>query len=248
MKKFALTLLCLFILQVSMEAQTYDFLPKGLKPLPEGARVQISLSLPMYLENGDKLEQMAAVKHVSSPDYKMSVFVGEDNQPAAIVLVEASAEEKAAKLAQLMAMDNTGDWRGKEAPDFQVVNMDGEKINLSDLKGKVVALNFWFIGCKPCIIEMPELNELVEKYEKEGVVFVAFALDTKNRLDPFLKKKAFDYNIIPQARSVSQTYSVSGYPSHFLIDKEGKVDFFQTGYNGGLSAILDKRIGDLLNN
>jgi thiol-disulfide isomerase/thioredoxin len=63
---------------------------------------------------------------------------------------------------------------GCEAPEFDVVAVDGKRLKLSALKGKVVVLNFWFIGCAPCIAELPALNKLVDEYKGEDVVFIAF--------------------------------------------------------------------------
>jgi len=60
---------------------------------------------------------------------------------------------------------------GSDAPDFSAVDMNGNSYSLGILKGKVVVINFWFVECKPCVIEMPELNEIVEKYKSEEVVF-----------------------------------------------------------------------------
>ena len=54
---------------------------------------------------------------------------------------------------------------------FAAVDMNGNSYSLGILKGKVVVINFWFVECKPCVIEMPELNEIVEKYKSEEVVF-----------------------------------------------------------------------------
>jgi thiol-disulfide isomerase/thioredoxin len=107
------------------------------------------------------------------------------------------------------------------------------------LKGTVVVLNFWFIGCKPCQVEIPELNELVEKYKGQNEKFIAFALDDGAALKRFLTRKKFNYDIVAAARNVAATYKLEGYPPHFLIDKEGKAQFFQSGYNGALSTIID---------
>ena len=66
---------------------------------------------------------------------------------------------------------------GLDAPDFSAADMNGKTYSLSSLKGKIVVINFWFVECKPCLIEMPDLNEIVEKYKSEEVVFLAFALN-----------------------------------------------------------------------
>jgi tetratricopeptide (TPR) repeat protein len=58
------------------------------------------------------------------------------------------------------------------APDFSAIDLQGKTIRLADLKGKIVVINIWGIGCGPCIAEMPRLNELVKKYSnRKDIVF-----------------------------------------------------------------------------
>ncbi|WP_420577286.1 peroxiredoxin family protein [Ekhidna sp.] len=109
------------------------------------------------------------------------------------------------------------------APEFSVEDIYGNKYTLADLKGKAVVINFWFIGCAPCIVEMPGLNKLVELYEDEDVVFLAFALDSKSSLENFLEKKEFKYNIIASSREIADMFDVTGYPTHVILDKKGNV-------------------------
>jgi len=71
------------------------------------------------------------------------------------------------------------------AAPFSVTDIKGNTYTSEELKGKVVVLNFWFIGCAPCRIEIPGLNEMVKHYDKEEVVFIAFALDGKEELKKF---------------------------------------------------------------
>ncbi|MEM7106980.1 MAG: TlpA disulfide reductase family protein, partial [Bacteroidota bacterium] len=104
------------------------------------------------------------------------------------------------------------------APDFNAKDLDGNTLSLAQLKGKVVVVNFWGIGCGPCIVEMPELNELVKRYQGMDGVFIGFTGDSRENLEQFFKKKEFDYQIVARARSISQSYGVSGIPVHIIID------------------------------
>lgn len=116
-----------------------------------------------------------------------------------------------------------------QAPTFSVQALNGESYDLESLKGKVVVLNFWFIGCAPCRIEIPGLNELIEDYAEQEVVFIAFALDDAKSLEAFLSESPFDYEIIPGAHGVSSLYSVQAFPTHIIIDKMGNVRNTLTG-------------------
>lgn len=135
----------------------------------------------------------------------------------------------------------------KPAPAFSATDLSGKTYKLDELKGKTVVLNFWFIGCKPCVMEMPHLNKLVEKYGKEEVVFIAFALDNKAALEKFLLKKTFKYNIIPDAGRIAQeTYKVNSFPTSIIIDKKGFVQDYLIGYSEDveekLVAFIDKSL------
>jgi peroxiredoxin len=115
------------------------------------------------------------------------------------------------------------------APEFDVKTLEGEPLKLSALRGKVVVLNFWFVGCAPCRIEMPGLNMLTEEFKDEDVVFIAFALDNAEALEEFLKEKEFTYQIVPDASKIAALYGVNVYPTHVLINKNGQVEFMLTG-------------------
>src|ERR1044071_5010721 len=94
------------------------------------------------------------------------------------------------------------------APTFSLTSLEGEKFDLSALRGKVVVLNFWFTGCVPCVAEFKQLNRLVDKYKDKGVVFIAPTVDNEATLRPFLKKHRFKYHVVPNAnRLIASTYS-----------------------------------------
>src|SRR5258708_8850388 len=100
------------------------------------------------------------------------------------------------KEADLMKKESIG----KPAAVFTAKTLDGKSVSLTDLKGKIVVLNFWFIACAPCVAEMPDLNNLVEKYRsRDDIVFLAPASDDAKHLSDFFQKHSFKYQIIPSA-------------------------------------------------
>ena len=129
----------------------------------------------------------------------------------------------------LKAQKAPGSEAKKFAPDFDVKTLEGESLKLSGLKGKVVVLNFWFIGCAPCRVEMPGLNTLTEEFSDQDVVFIAFALDGAKALQEFLKVEEFRYRIIPNSRNIASLYGVKVYPTHIIINKKGEIEFMLTG-------------------
>ena len=123
------------------------------------------------------------------------------------------------------------------APAFSLTSLEGEKFDLSALRGKVVVLNFWFTGCTPCVAEFSKLNGLVNKFKSKGVVFIAPTLDNETTLKPFLKEHRFKYHIVPNAGGlIVSTYSDGSgnvsFPTHIVIDGEGKIDTRLTGAKG----------------
>jgi peroxiredoxin len=114
---------------------------------------------------------------------------------------------------------------GCQAPEFNVESIEGDVISLKSFTDSVIVMNFWFIGCKPCIEEMPRLNELVDLYNGKNVVFLSFARDSKQDIETkFLPKHQFKYKIVPGRFNISKTYCVQPYPTHIVIGKSGKVE------------------------
>lgn len=134
---------------------------------------------------------------------------------------------------------------GAKIQSFSEKDMGGEKFNLKELAnaGKVVVLNFWFINCPPCRMEIPQLNEMVASYHNnKDVVFIAIALDDKYALDQFLKNLPFDYHIIDNGRYIASQYGIISYPTHVVLNKEGKVQFHTSGLGSGTVTWLRKSI------
>lgn len=125
---------------------------------------------------------------------------------------------------------------GFEMPNVAVTRLDGSTIDLTALRGKPVVLNWWHTACSPCIVEIPELNKLVEKYEGRDVEFLAIANNEIADLPPFLKRHPFAYDI---ALGDEEALRILGqiYPRHVIIDGDGKVVL---DLNGGSSGVIEK--------
>lgn len=118
---------------------------------------------------------------------------------------------------------------GTVPASFTAKTMAGKRMDLAKLRGKVVVLNFWFIDCPPCRQEIPELNRLTREFAGKEVIFLGIALDDQSRLEEFLKGKPFDYQQIPSGSAIADQYGVRGYPTHAVLDKDGKVVFQTMG-------------------
>lgn len=116
---------------------------------------------------------------------------------------------------------------GTTPASFSATTLRGKSVRLDKLKGKVVVLNFWFVSCPPCRLEIPELNELTTEFAGKEVVFLGIALDGQSAVEQFMLNTPFDYQQIASGQPIASQYGVKGYPTHAVIDKSGKV-LFQT--------------------
>jgi len=116
---------------------------------------------------------------------------------------------------------------GREAPVFSmtVLGEDGKKIDLAELRGRPVVLNFWSTWCQPCKIEHPHLVEAARSYGPRGVAFygVLFADDPVNAAR-FLDREGHAFPVLyDPAQRVAIDYGVSGVPETFFIDADGQI-------------------------
>jgi thiol-disulfide isomerase/thioredoxin len=114
---------------------------------------------------------------------------------------------------------------GKEMPAFSFTDVNGVSYSNESTKGKLVVLKCWFIACVACVKEFPELNKLVNSYKgNENVLFVSMAMDGKDELVRFLKTRKFKYAVVPGMKDfMSIDLNITQYPTHLLIDKDGKI-------------------------
>ncbi len=210
------------------------------------------MSTPMYDEQLQKINPGEFMKFMISNEYIPEPYLDEKKNVKAFVMRKATSEEKEmmAKMQQGgMGMEQeTSEWVGTKATDFSLENIKGKKYGLSELTGKVIVLNFWFIACQPCIMEMPDLNELVKEFKDKEVVFLAIALNSKKELKKFIKKNKFRYSIIADGQVTAQSYQIKGYPTNIIIDKSGVIQYVSTGVGPNNKENLQKAIKQLLSN
>lgn len=161
----------------------------------------------------------------------------------------ALRKKRRAELVSTMPRPRASD-NFREGEKFRFEKMkdiDGMKHDFKADTGKVVVFNFWFINCPPCKQEIPELNELVEKYKQnKEVVFIAIALDDNYALKDFLRTMPFKYNVVGDGRYYAEKYGVKSYPTHVIVGKDGLIKFSTVGLATNTIHWVDKTIKEAL--
>jgi peroxiredoxin len=117
------------------------------------------------------------------------------------------------------------DLTGTMAPNFTLKNELGEKIKLSDARGKVVLVHFWATWCPPCVGEMQLLNAFWNKYADKNVALMAISEDEDgwSAVQKFKEKIPFDFHVLLDTDRVSERYGIYGLPETYLLDAKGRV-------------------------
>jgi thiol-disulfide isomerase/thioredoxin len=137
---------------------------------------------------------------------------------------------------------------GKAAPETVCVDLDGKKVKLGDLKGKVVVLDFWFTQCGPCRQMIPHTRELVKRLNGKPFVFVSVSVDReKESLTKFLAKEPMPWaHWWDGEGAAAEQWNVEGYPTVYAIDHTGVIRNKTLGYDPDASKKLDALIEELV--
>jgi len=112
------------------------------------------------------------------------------------------------------------------APEFQLEDLGGRTVRLSDYRGKVVLLNFWAMWCPPCRAEMPDLVRLQRENESRGLQIIGITYPAYNRktVRRFARQLRLNYPILYGSRELGAKYEVGEVlPATIVIDREGKI-------------------------
>lgn len=133
------------------------------------------------------------------------------------------------------------------APDFNLKDMNGKDVNLAELKGKVVLINFWATWCEGCQVEIPWFVEFQKEFASRGLVVVGISLDDDGwkSVKPWIKEKKVNYSVVIGSEGLGKQYGLVGMPLTALVDRQGRIADVHQG-------IVDKtatqeKIRDLLN-
>ena len=136
------------------------------------------------------------------------------------------------------------------APDFQLTTLNKRVMRLSELKGKVVVLNFWATWCGPCVVEMPHFQKTARKYTGDPrVVFIAISVDDNRALvGPFLKRMGYT-ELVAYDGGAAQSYQIASIPTTLIIDRDSVIQYRDIGFGGAGETYVERlswRIDELL--
>lgn len=231
-----------------------EILLKGLKkatPEDLDPNVQIVINpmqTPVYTDDFKLIKTEDFLQIMSSGEYIPEPYINENKIIKVFVLRKATDTEKIqVKAHKTIFKSQKNKMVGQEAPAFSLKDIYGKELSLRELTDKIIVINFWFIECRSCILQMSELNNLVDKYKDKDVVFLGFSVSDKTEINYFLNTHIFKYNIVADCKNLLMTYNVNTFPTNIVIDKNAKITYFESGGSADTSIRnLDKAIEYLI--
>ncbi|MFI5211639.1 MAG: TlpA family protein disulfide reductase [Ignavibacteria bacterium] len=137
-----------------------------------------------------------------------------------------------------------------KAPEFSAKDISGNTVTLSDLKGKVILVDFWASWCVPCKKSMPHIIELYNNRADSSFTVIAVNVDEeRSKIEEFANSISTQFPfpvIFDKDSKLPSLYNVEGMPTTIIIDKEGLIRFKETGFTNDTREKMDSKVRELL--
>ena len=122
--------------------------------------------------------------------------------------------------------------KGQIAPDFQLKDIDGRVVKLSDFRGKVVVVNFWAMWCSHCVHELPDYQKLFDQYKNDPDVVILTIDNDQNPNDvpPWMQQKKFSFPVLYDDGFVAKA-GITAFPTTWFLDRNGNLAFTKVGWS-----------------
>ncbi len=199
--------------------------------------------IPMIKNLGTSLGGIIAANNFLNPELDGAFMQEYANQ-----LKAENKNHFFAKLFMETVQRKSAGMEGSMAPDFELINLKGEKVKLSSLRGKTVILDFWATWCGPCIMSFPGMKQSQDLFANNPEVVFLYvntfervsAENWQSHVSSFVSKRGYEYMnpILDIGNQTALAYGVEGIPAKFCIDPEGKIKHKSTGFLGSADAIV----------
>jgi len=141
---------------------------------------------------------------------------------------------------------------GQHIDDFSLESIDNELVSLEDIKGEhLTIIDFWATWCKPCTKAMPKLNDLYNKYEKQGVSMIGISCDgprSISKVGMVSNSLEIDYHILKDIDcEVMNNYDFQAFPTLIILDSDNEIVWVHEGFVKGDEELIEEAIVSRLN-
>lgn len=232
MRHYLLLLLCVFLI-FSSEILAQD--------PPQS--IQINDQTIIKDPQGNKVALTDFMTMMDSKKWSLEPKIAADGSNY-IQLIKLSEQEQKMMVASRIPKN---EFNGNTLPYFNMIDRDGNIIKTDNTSNKVVVFNFWFASCPPCIQEIPELNEVYEKYKNnDDIIFAAITFEREEKIAKFQEKYNFKYPIVGKEGSFSQAITRGAYPTNVILKRDGTIQEYISGGMVGIGKQIEAAIEEAL--